>query len=123
MRLSIRASWTIATASILLLVAAAGIGSSVSSASAAQFGQFSLQPGERQQFRVGSSYIDLRVCNDVGSKGALTVAIGDHDTHEIAPGSCIENSGDGITVENRSHEIAYGIYRPFGTNNTHLGKP
>jgi hypothetical protein len=97
----------------LLVAAVTGSGPMVTSASAAQFGSFVLKPGAAQQYQIGSTYLNLRVCNDLGSAGSLSAAIGDHDPYLLTPGECTENSGDKILVQNRSDGDVAGVYRPF----------
>jgi hypothetical protein len=97
----------------LLVAAVTGSGLMITSASAAQFGSFALKPGAAQQFQIGSTYLNLRVCNDFGSAGSLSATIGGHDPYVLAPGECTENSGDNILVQNRSDGDVAGVYRPF----------
>lgn len=80
-------------------------------AGAMDFGSFSLQPGETQNIRIGSTYRTIRLCNNSESAGMLQAVIGDHDPIQLAPGLCAENSGDTIQVRNLANGTVSGIYR------------
>ena|SRR4029077_10391880 len=69
-----------------------------------------------RKFRLGSTYLLLRVCNTIGSAGAILVTIGDHKSYTLAPGLCIEESGDAIKLQNRATGVATGTYRPIRNN-------
>ena len=81
------------------------------SAAAAEFGSFTLQAGESQTIRTGSTYRQLKVCNDTESAGQLDAIIGASDVIHLAPGICAEWSGDTIKLHNVSNGVVSGIYR------------
>ena len=85
-------------------------------AAAMQYGSFSLQPGAVQEVQTGSTYLRLRVCNTIGSAGAILVTIGDHKPYALAPGLCVEESGDAIKLQNQATGVATGTYRPIRNN-------
>jgi hypothetical protein len=85
-------------------------------AAAMQYGSFSLQPGAVQEIRIGSTYRILRVCNAIGSAGAILATIGDHKPHTLAPGLCVDDSGDVIKLQNQTAGVATGTYRPIRSN-------
>ena len=85
-------------------------------AAAMQYGSFSLQPGAVQEVQTGSTYLLLRICNTIGSAGAILVTIGDHEPHTLAPGLCVEESGDVIKLQNQATGMATGTYRPIRNN-------
>jgi hypothetical protein len=93
-----------------ILVFLAVVGGSLP-AWAAEFGSFSLQPGETRDIRIGSTYRTIRLCNDSESAGVLQAVIGDHDPIQLAPGLCAEDSGDTIQVRNAANGTVSGIYR------------
>jgi hypothetical protein len=103
---------------IALLTASVGSILTSASVSAAQFGGFSLKPMEAQQVQIGSRYLNMRVCNDLGSAGSLSVGVGNHDPHILAPGECMENAGDNIRLQNQAAGMVAGTYQPFGNNNS-----
>ena len=80
-------------------------------AGAAEFGSFTLKPGESQTIRTGSTYRQLKVCNDTQSAGQLDAIIGASDVIHLAPGICAEWSGDTIQLRNVSNGTVTGIYR------------
>ncbi len=84
-----------------------------SRAAAADFGAFTLAPGESRTIHIGSSYRGIRVCNDVGSAGSFEVAIGDHDPVTLQPGMCRRDSGDGIALSGVTAGGASGIYQSY----------
>jgi hypothetical protein len=86
------------------LAAAAGAG-------AAEFGAFTLQPGQSQTIQIGSTYRQLKVCNDTESAGQLDAVIGTSDVIHLGPGICGEWSGDRIMLHNVSNGVVSGIYR------------
>ena len=85
-------------------------------AAAMQYGSFSLQPGAVQEVRIGSTYRILRVCNAIGSAGAILATIGNHEPHTLAPGLCVDDSGDVIKLQNQTTGVATGTYRPIRSN-------
>lgn len=80
-------------------------------AGAAEFGSFTLQAGESRTIRTGSTYRQLKVCNDVESAGQLDAVIGTSDVIHLGPGICAEWSGDTIQLRNVSNGVVSGIYR------------
>jgi len=80
-------------------------------ATASDYGSFTLKAGEMQEIDIGSTYRDLRVCNDFESAGGVVVTIGGHDPHTLQPGLCAEGFGDSIKVLNQANGVAMGIYR------------
>jgi precorrin-4 methylase len=80
-------------------------------AAAAEFGSFTLQPGQSQTIRIGSTYRQLKVCNDTESAGQLDAIIGTSDVIHLAPAICAEWSGDTIQLHNVSNGVVSGIYR------------
>ncbi len=78
---------------------------------AAEFGSFTLQAGESQTIRIGSTYRQLKVCNDSESAGVLDAIIGTSDVIHLQPGICAEWNGDTIQVHNVSGGVVSGIYR------------
>lgn len=91
-----------------LAVAIAGL---AGSAIAADFGSFMLQAGQSQTIRIGSTYRQLKVCNDTESAGQLDAIIGTSDVIHLQPGICAEWSGDTIQLRNMSNGAVSGIYR------------
>lgn len=95
-----------------VLVLAVAIACSLAeTALAAEFGSFTLQPGESQTIRIGSTYRQLKVCNDTKSAGLLDAIIGTSDVIHLKPGICAEWNGDTIQVRNMSSGVVNGIYR------------
>ena len=45
----------------------------VTTQAATMYGSFSLQPGAVQEVQTGSTYLLLRICNTIGSAGAILV--------------------------------------------------
>jgi hypothetical protein len=78
---------------------------------AAEFGSFTLQPGEARSIRIGSTYRTIRLCNDSESAGTLQAVIGASGTLQLAPGLCTEQSGDSIQVLNAANGPVSGVYR------------
>jgi len=91
-----------------LTVAIAGL---AGSAAAADFGSFTLQAGQSQTIRIGSTYRQLKVCNDTESAGQLDTIIGTSDVIHLQPGICAEWNGDTIQLHNMSNGVVSGIYR------------
>ena len=85
-------------------------------AAAMQYGSFSLQPGAVQEVQTGSTYLLLRICNTIGSAGAILVTIGDHKPYTLAPGLCVDDNGDVIKLQNQTTGLATGTYRPIRSN-------
>jgi len=83
----------------------------LTAASGAEFGSFTLQPGESQTIRTGSTYRQLKVCNDTESAGQLDAIIGTSDVIHLGPGICGEWNGDTIKLHNVSTGVVKGIYR------------
>jgi hypothetical protein len=80
-------------------------------AAAADFGSFTLQPGQSQTIRIGSTYRQLKLCNDTESAGQLDAIIGTSDVIHLGPGICAEWSGDTIQLHNVSNGLVSGVYR------------
>ncbi len=87
------------------------IAGAAAAAGAAEFGSFTLQAGQSQTIRTGSTYRQLKVCNDSESAGQLDAIIGTSDVIHLAPGICAEWSGDTIQLHNVSNGVVSGIYR------------
>jgi hypothetical protein len=73
-------------------------------------GSFSRRPGESRQFTIGSAYFSLRVCNDIASAGIIGVRLGARDERRLAPGLCIEQSGDRLDIRNLADGISTGVF-------------
>jgi hypothetical protein len=95
---------------LLFATTASGTCLSAASALAINHGSFSLRPGESRQFTIGTTYISLRVCNDIASAGAVAVTVGARDPRTLAPGLCMEQSGDLIEIRNLADGIATGVF-------------
>jgi hypothetical protein len=83
-------------------------------------GSFTLAAGETRTIHGSNTYRTYRICNDVGSAGALEGAVGDYPPVTMAPGVCNANMGDAsdhITVHNLSSGTVSGVYQSSG------GKP
>ncbi len=93
-----------------LAVAIAGL-ATMASAGAAEFGAFTLQAGQSQTIQIGSTYRQIKVCNDTESAGQLDAVIGTSDVIHLGPGICAEWSGDRIMLHNVSNGLVSGIYR------------
>ena len=91
-----------------LAVAIAGL---AGGAAAAELGSFTLQAGQSQTIRIGSTYRQLKVCNDTESAGLLDAIIGTSDVIHLKPGICAEWNGDTIQLRNMSNGVVSGIYR------------
>jgi hypothetical protein len=87
---------------------------------AADAGAFLLSPRESRAIRLGTSYADIRLCNDLGSAGTLEAVIGVHDAIRIAPGICARETGDAIQLRNASAGLVSGIFR--SSLNCQMGK-
>jgi hypothetical protein len=94
----------------LLFATACSLCAASPSATARDHGSFSLRPGESWHFTVGSTYFPLRICNDIASAGVILVRAGARDEHRLAPGLCIEQSGDVIDVQNLADGISSGVF-------------
>jgi hypothetical protein len=101
---------------------ALGMGSLRVPVLAADFGSFTLAPGESRTIHIGASYRNIRVCNDLGSAGSFEVAIGDHDPVVLQPGLCRRDSGDGIALRSLSAESATGLYQSYRSLPQHSGR-
>jgi hypothetical protein len=80
-------------------------------APAADAGAFVLAPEETRAVRLGATYADIRVCNDLGSTGILEAVIGTHEAIRLAPGICARQTGDAVQLRNASAGLVSGIYR------------
>jgi len=77
------------------------------------FGSFHLKSGEDASFPAGPRYLNLRVCNDVASSGAIAVAIGSYNPRTIGPGECTDALGDHIRIRNLADGEVAGIFQPY----------
>jgi len=98
------------SAVFVFAVAIAGL-AAATSAGAAEFGSITLQAGQSQTIRIGSTYRQIKVCNDTESTGQLDAIIGTSDVIHLGPGICGEWSGDTIMLHNVSNGVVSGIYR------------
>jgi hypothetical protein len=87
---------------------------------AADAGAFLLSPRESRAIRLGATYADIRLCNDLGSAGILEAIIGAHEAIQLAPGICARQTGDAIQLRNASAGPVSGIYR--SSLNCQMGK-
>ncbi len=86
-----------------------------------RFGAFTLAPGESRTVYIGPPFGNVRLCNDVGSAGALEAVIGDHEPVTLAPGICNDRyNGDRIALRNLSSGAVTGIYH--SSINRQLGR-
>ena len=69
-----------------------------SSAQASPTGVVNLAPGESRQVWLGPTYWLIRVCNNVGSTGTVSVTIDNRDSRVLSAGLCIEESGGTIDL-------------------------
>ena len=83
-----------------LVAAVVLVGASLPSSSAhsSPTGVVNLAPGESRQVWLGPTYLWLRVCNNVGSTGTVTVTIDNRDSRVLSAGLCIEESGGTIDL-------------------------
>ena len=98
------------TGIVCILIA---MGLVVTQAHAMEHGSFSLQPGAVQEVRTGSTY---RLLRTKSGAGAILATIGDHEPQTLAPGLCVEDSGDVIKLRNQATGVATGTYRPIRNN-------
>ncbi len=96
---------------VFVLALAVAIAGFAGSAAAAELGSFTLQAGQSQTIRIGSTYRQLKVCNDSESAGLLDAIIGTSDVIHLKPGICAEWNGDTIQLRNMSNGVVSGIYR------------
>ena len=82
-----------------------------SSAHASPTGVVNLAPGESRQVWLGPTYWLLRVCNNVGSTGTVTVTIDSRDSRVLSAGLCIEDSGGSIDLRHDRDGQAVINYR------------
>jgi hypothetical protein len=62
------------------------------------------------------------VCNNFESAASITVAVGPHDPHHLAPGACTDDIGSDIIVVNQGSGTAYGTWAPsYGHQTTDAG--
>jgi hypothetical protein len=94
----------------LLVATAYSFGLAAPPAAARDHGSFSLRPGEAWHITLGSTYLPLRICNDIASAGAILVRVGDRDERRLGPGLCVEQSGDGIDIRNLADGISTGVF-------------
>ena len=77
-------------------------------------GTFRLAPGESRTIRVSTTYVTIRICNDVGSAGTVEGAVGGYPPVALAPGDCNANIGwygDRIRVHNTSAAPVTGTFQ------------
>jgi len=96
---------------IAVALSALAIGLPTASGAAGESGVFSLAPGESREFHIGSTYRNIRVCNDLASAGTLTAWFGHHLPHVLGPGLCADDSGDGIALRNGAAGRVNGTFR------------
>jgi hypothetical protein len=77
---------------------------------------FTLAPGEARWARMGASYRDIRICNDLASQGDLTAIVGEHQPLVLAPGRCKWDHGDRILLRNDSNAPVIGLYQVTGVH-------
>jgi hypothetical protein len=77
---------------------------------------FTLAPGEIRWVHIGSSYRDIRICNDVASKGDLTAIVGEHQPLVLVPGRCKWEHGDRMLLRNDSNAPVNGLYQVTGVH-------
>jgi hypothetical protein len=98
-----------------VIVFALSLGAGLVSAeagAASRFGSFTLAPGESSTISVDPPYGYIRLCNDVGSAGALEAVIDGHEPVTLPPGICYDrDNGDRIALHNLSSGTITGIYR------------
>ncbi|HZT20353.1 MAG TPA: hypothetical protein VFA23_13185 [Dongiaceae bacterium] len=70
-----------------------------------------LAPGQTRMVRAAVVYRDIRVCNDTGSAGDLTVLTGASGPLRLAPGMCEWHRGDGFTLRNDSAGVILATYK------------
>ena len=73
-----------------------------------------LQPGSPEKALHGG---DLRVCNDEGSAGAVTVMVRPNGMVYLAPGSCFNEWGSMLTFRNDGSGVVTIRYRSISKNN------
>jgi hypothetical protein len=79
-------------------------------ADAQDYGRFSLKPRETQQLGATAPPRELRVCNDYGSGGTLSVAVGAHEPLAVQPGLCIYDLNGVIIATNEGSGVATGSW-------------
>lgn len=85
-----------------------------SDASAVGGGSFTLAPGEIASIVIGSTYREIRICNDLQSAGELVVVVADHEPFSLAPGLCKSQHGDHIALRNESSAIVFCVVEVLG---------
>jgi hypothetical protein len=104
-----------ATIALRQLILAALLGQFlVGEALAARGGHFTLAPGEVRSIAIGSTYRDIRVCNDLKSVDDLGVTWGDNDPVRLWPGICKSGRGDRITLRNDSKSTVFCVVLVIG---------
>jgi hypothetical protein len=96
-----------------LVAAVVLVGASLlsSSAHSSPTGVVNLAPGESKQVWLGPTSWWLRVCNNVGSTGTVTVTIDSRDSRVLSAGLCIEESGGTIDLHHDREGKAVINYR------------
>jgi len=74
-------------------------------------GSATLAAGESRIIRAGTVYRDIKVCNDVESRGDLLAAIGGSDPVRLSPGMCQWDRGDSIILRNESTATVASTYK------------
>ena len=88
-----------------------GTGLSAGQALALNFGSVTLKPGETRTIDLTTSSLDMRVCNDLFSTGAVVATIGDTPSHDLSPGLCAEEIGDRMTFQSHASGLATVEFR------------
>ena len=85
-------------------------GLTATQANAQNYGSFFLKPGETQRLGATAAPLELRVCNDYGSGGTLSVAVGAHEPLTVRPGLCIYDLTGVIIATNEGSGMATGTW-------------
>jgi len=93
--------WSIAVAAILFAGSALG----------QTFGSVTLSPGQSRQISIGPAYRNIRVCNDLTSRGSVIATIRAGWSRTLSPGECMEDSGNSFYLQNRSGSSALIDYK------------
>ena len=88
-----------------------GIGLFTPQAMAAGSGNFSLKPREAKEIWIGATALELRICNDIASGGAIGITLGGHSPLVLGPGQCTYETGDRILATNQGDSPAVGTWR------------
>jgi hypothetical protein len=96
---------------IVMLLSALAAALPVAPGTAAESDVVSLAPGEAREFHIGSTYRNIRVCNDFASAGPVKAWVGHHLPQVLGPGVCADDSGDRIVLRNAAAGRVKGTYR------------